>query len=89
MAKRLVSLVAIMAISGVVPAWAESLPEALSTAYATNPTLEAQRAALRATDEEIAKALSGWRPTVVINGAGGYASVDSRTPSTNPSRVRR
>ncbi len=84
MAKRLVSLVALMAITGgSMPAWAETLPEALATAYATNPTLEAQRAALRATDEEIARALSGWRPTIVINGAGGYTSLDSRAPGTS------
>lgn len=79
MAKRLVSLVALLSIGGAMPVWAESLQDALSTAYATNPTLDAQRAALRATDEEIAKALSGWRPTVVINGAAGFTSLESKT----------
>ena len=63
MAKRLVSLAALMVFGSGAPAFAESLSDALAMAYATNPTLEAQRAALRATDEEIAKALSGWRPT--------------------------
>jgi hypothetical protein len=39
-----------------------TLAQALGLAYETNPQLEAQRAALRATDEEVAKALAGWRP---------------------------
>ncbi len=41
---------------------AETLREALAFAYLNNPTLEAQRAGLRATDEEVPKALSGLRP---------------------------
>lgn len=82
MAKRLVSLVALMAIVGGTPAFAESLNEALATAYATNPTLDAERAALRATDEEIAKALSGWRPTVTISGAGGFESQENTAESS-------
>lgn len=82
MAKRLVSLVALMALGGGAPAFAESLSDALAMAYASNPTLEAQRAALRATDEEIAKALSGWRPTVVVSGSAGYLSQDSTIAGT-------
>lgn len=78
MAKRLVSLVALTVVLGGAPAMAESLTEALSTAYATNPTLDAQRAALRATDEEIAKALSGWRPTVSVSGSGGFEHQENR-----------
>lgn len=46
-----------------------TLETALAAAYLSNPQLEAQRAALRATDEEVAKALAGWRPSV-----GGTAS---------------
>lgn len=80
MAKRLVSLVALLAVVGGTPAFAESLNEALATAYATNPTLDAQRAAIRATDEEIAKALSGWRPTVTISGSGGFETQENTVP---------
>ncbi|MCW0183025.1 MAG: TolC family outer membrane protein [Zavarzinia sp.] len=80
MAKRLVSLVALMAIVGGTPAFAETLNDALATAYASNPTLDAQRAALRATDEEIAKALSGWRPTVTISGSGGFETQENTVP---------
>jgi len=38
----------------------------MATAYQTNPSLLASRAQLRATDEGIQKALSGWRPTVTM-----------------------
>src|SRR5215471_15132191 len=47
-----------------------TLEAALAAAYLSNPQLEAQRAALRATDEEVAKSLSGWRPS--IGGAASY-----------------
>jgi TolC family type I secretion outer membrane protein len=42
----------------------QTLQEALATAYDNNPTLNAQRARLRATDEQVPQALSGYRPTV-------------------------
>ena len=47
------------------PAQAETftLNEALGVTYETNPQLDAQRAALRATDEDVAKANAGWRPS--------------------------
>ena len=50
-----------------VPARAESLHSALSHAYATNPQLAAERADLRATEEGVPKAKSGWRPKVNAN----------------------
>jgi len=46
------------------PAGAQSLEEALARAYVSNPTIESQRARLRATDELVPQALSGYRPTV-------------------------
>jgi outer membrane protein len=46
------------------PAGAETLAEALASAYTNNPTINAQRAALRATDEGVPQALSGYRPTI-------------------------
>lgn len=46
------------------PAMAQSLEKALSDAYANNPTIAAQRARLRAVDESVPQALSGYRPTV-------------------------
>jgi len=47
-------------------AGAQSLEEALVSAYLSNPEIEAQRATLRATDELVPIAKSGWRPTVQI-----------------------
>ena len=43
---------------------AESLDEAMISAYSNNPTLNAQRANLRATDEAVPQALSAFRPTM-------------------------
>ena len=51
---------------------ADTLLEALVMAYQNNPTLQAQRASLRASDKSVPQALSGWRPNVEIVGDGGY-----------------
>jgi TolC family type I secretion outer membrane protein len=53
----------------VTDAGAQSLEQALVSTYLTNPQLEAQRAALRSTDELVPQALSGWRPTLQADGA--------------------
>lgn len=50
-------------------AFADSLNGAMEAAYGTNPTLRAQRAGQRATDELVPQALSGWRPTVTVSGS--------------------
>lgn len=50
---------------------AETLNEALATAYANNPTLQAARAQLRQVDEQVPQALSNWRPTVDVAGSIG------------------
>lgn len=48
-------------------ALAETINSALASAYNNNPTLNAQRAATRAVDENIAIAKSGFRPTITAN----------------------
>ncbi|MGE0668078.1 MAG: TolC family outer membrane protein [Sphingomonadales bacterium] len=73
--KRLAFGVAAIAL-GVTPAQAESLREALATAYQNNPILEAQRASVRAEDENVSQALSGYRPT--ISGSATIAKERSR-----------
>jgi len=50
---------------------AQALDQALGQAYLTNPTLDAARAQLRATDEQVPQALSGQRPTLQIQGQAG------------------
>ncbi|PWC39654.1 TolC family outer membrane protein [Azospirillum sp. TSO35-2] len=47
-------------------AWAQSLEQALAQAYANNPTIGAQRARLRAVDEGVPQAMSGYRPTARV-----------------------
>lgn len=66
---------------------AQSIKEALAQAYSGNPTLQAARARLRATDENVPQALSGWRPTVSANANYGTADGTQRTglPSTGGS----
>ena len=59
------------------PAGAQTLTQALSTVYASHPTLLAARAQLRATDEGVPQALSGWRPTVSVT--GGYGASDTKS----------
>ena len=50
---------------------ADTLEWALVQAYQNNPSLNAQRAALRATDENVPQALSGYRPKLSITTNGG------------------
>jgi outer membrane protein len=52
-------------------AGAETLDSALARAYMGNPTLDAQRAALRSVDENVPRALSGYRPSLVASGTAG------------------
>lgn len=48
-------------------AWSQSLIEALSTTYNSNPDLLASRALLRQTDETLAQAVANWRPRVSLS----------------------
>jgi len=53
-------------ISWPVPAGAETLKQALLSAYRKNPQLEAERANLRATDESVTQARANHRPSVAF-----------------------
>src|SRR5262249_32149668 len=66
----------------VAPARAETLLQALSAAYKFNPRLDAARATLRATDEEVPRALSGYRPSIT-----GSADTSFRHITTDPRTV--
>ena len=61
-------------------AQAEDLMEALTSAYRTSPVLHAQRAALRATDETVSQAFSGWRPSVTASGSYGKQRIRTEQP---------
>lgn len=66
-----------------------TLEEALVEAYQTNPTLQARRAQLRAEDEAIPQAQSGWRPNVEftadVNGLDSRVTQSSGT--TDSTRI--
>jgi outer membrane protein len=66
-------------------AQADTLRGALTQAYRNNPQLNAQRAAVRATDETVPQALSGYRPRISLSAQVGEAFIDSTTRSTTPS----
>jgi outer membrane protein len=71
-------------------AGAETLGDAIALAYQTNPTLQAERAQLRATDEEYVQAESGLRPTVSGSGSYSYQSQqvgETGVPSFNAAGV--
>ncbi|MGI9462969.1 MAG: TolC family protein, partial [Aestuariivirgaceae bacterium] len=58
---------------------AETLAQALTSAYRENPQLLSERARQRVTDEQVPQALSGWRPTVIANGDAGLQHTDTKT----------
>ena len=61
---------------------AETMAEAIAMAYDSNPTLQAQRAQLRALDENWYQARSGYRPTLSVTGRATWA--ETTIPRTNP-----
>ncbi|MBL8590818.1 MAG: TolC family outer membrane protein [Methylobacteriaceae bacterium] len=62
-------LVGVSFVSG--GARAETLPGALAKAYVGNPDLNQQRASVRATDENVPRQMSGWRPRVTATADAG------------------
>jgi outer membrane protein len=56
-----------------------TLESALAEVYLTNPALLAERAKLRATDENVPAALAGWRPQISysVQPGFGYGSISS------------
>src|SRR5690242_10793187 len=57
---------------------ADTLGEALIDAYTGNPQILSERANLRAIDEGVSQALSGWRPTVTVTGSGGWQHLENK-----------
>src|ERR1700678_3596541 len=73
--------VLLWALANPVPALADTIEAALVRAYQNNPQLNAQRAQVRATDENVPQALSGYRPKVAITASAGEQYTDSNTTS--------
>jgi outer membrane protein len=61
----------LLALMGPMPALADTIEAALVRAYQNNPQLNAQRATVRATDEGVPQALSGYRPKVAVTASAG------------------
>lgn len=62
---------------------AQTLQSALVEAYQNNPQLNAQRASVRATDEAVPQALSGYRPKLSVTASGGNQFTRTTSLSSN------
>ena len=84
------ALLATVAVAALAPgARAETLTlaDALAAAYETNPQLDAARAGLRATDENVSQADSNFRPSAGANFSYGYEKIPpvfGGTPISHP-----
>lgn len=77
-------MLGVCAITGLVLAphmtHAETLKDALAATYRYNPQIDAERARLRGTDEEVARAMSGYRP--IITGTADISRQYQKTKTT-------
>ena len=62
---------------GPMPVLADTIEAALVRAYQNNPQLNAQRAQVRSTDENVPQALSGYRPKVAVTASAGFQYTDT------------
>ncbi|MBI3434237.1 MAG: TolC family outer membrane protein [Proteobacteria bacterium] len=76
--------VLLMALAGPTPALADTIEAALVRAYQNNPQLNAQRAQVRVTDENVPTALSGYRPRVSATASGGVQYTDTTSRTRTP-----
>jgi outer membrane protein len=75
-------LLALLAALAPCAARAESLPDALVRAYQDNPQLNAERAKLRGTDENLPQALAGYRPQVTVGLSAGLMALRNLLPDS-------
>ena len=73
--------VLLIACAGPAPVLADTIEAALVRAYQNNPQLNAQRASVRSTDENVPQALSGYRPKVALTASAGYQYTDTNLTS--------
>jgi outer membrane protein len=64
---------------GPAPALADTIEAALVRSYQNNPQLNAQRASVRFTDENVPQALSGYRPKVALTASAGEQYTDTNS----------
>ena len=68
---RIAATVLLLIQVAVTSARADTMEAALTRAYQNNPQLNAQRASVRATNENVPQALAGYRPKVAVAASGG------------------
>ncbi len=78
---RAAAAVLLLVCMGPTPVLADTIEAAMVRAYQNNPQLNSQRAQVRATDENVPQALSGYRPKVAITASAGYQYTDVNTTS--------
>ncbi len=91
--RTLLAAVAVQALLGLsVAAQAETIQGAMAKAYANNPDVNAARASLRATDENVTMAKAGYRPQLGVTavhtnamayGVNNIAGADAATQSNS------
>jgi outer membrane protein len=69
--------VLLLASTGITPVLADTIEAALVRSYQNNPQLNAQRAQVRFTDENVPQALSGYRPRVAVTASAGTQYTDT------------
>ncbi len=84
------AVVLLITYGGPMPALADTIEAALVRAYQNNPQLNAQRAQVRSTDENVPQALSGYRPKVALTASAGYQYTDvNSTQGGSPTAIVR
>src|SRR5499427_2441188 len=82
--------VLLLAYMGPTPVLADTIEAALVRAYQNNPQLNAQRAQVKSTDENVPQALSGYRPKVAVTASAGYQYTDvNSTQGGTPTAIAR
>lgn len=81
-------LATVLAASQTTSASAQTMDASLARAYNGNPTLNSQRASLRATNENVPQALSGYRPRITASADIGASLTDTNQPGAGNSTSR-
>lgn len=77
---RLSALLSVVAVLSGLPARAETLTDALISAYRTSGLLDQNRALLRSADEDVAQAIAGLRPVLNYVAGADYSSALDNSP---------
>jgi outer membrane protein len=71
---------AVLALLPGAPAVADTLEDAIASAFATNPQIDLERSETDLAREGLEQARSRGRPTVNLNGSAGYEYIDTTSP---------